>query len=85
MKRIKVKLKQTEKVKEYNEALRRGLQNRHVLRKNGAWQVKKAGAKRVSKVFDTQSEAINWAKSKSLNNTSVVVHARDGRVRKVFR
>jgi uncharacterized protein YdaT len=76
MKSVKINLKQTDKVKSYNQALKLGLQNRHVIKQNGAWVVKKIESQRASASFGTQSEAINWAKERAVNSgASVVVHS----------
>lgn len=49
---------------------------------NGGWSVKSRGSLRAIKTFDTQKEAISWARSKSKNaGVDLLVHARDGTVR----
>ncbi len=57
----------------------------HVLyqREDNKWFVKREGNKKILKYFETQKEAIAYATIKSLENeTSVVVHRRDGVIRK---
>ncbi len=57
----------------------------HVLyqKENNKWFVKREGNKKILKLFETQKEAIAFATIKSLeNDTSVVVHRRDGVIRK---
>ncbi len=57
----------------------------HVLyqKENNKWFVKREGNKKKLKLFETQKEAIAYATIKSLENeTSVVVHRRDGVIRK---
>jgi len=48
----------------------------------GGWDVKKSGSDRASKHFDTQKEAIDWAKSRAKNQkTELYVHGKDGKIR----
>lgn len=48
----------------------------------GGWSVKTYGASRAAKVFDTQREAILWAKAKCKEQGSeLYVHERGGPVR----
>ena len=56
----------------------------HVVKNpSGGWSVKKSGASRASSTFDTQKDAVSSAKKISQNQgTKVVVHGRDGRIRK---
>ena len=47
----------------------------------GGWSVKKGGASRATKVFDTQEGAITFAREISRNQGSeLYVHRRDGTV-----
>lgn len=49
---------------------------------NGGWSVKKGGASRATKVFDTQKQAISFAREVSRNQGSeLYVHRRNGTVR----
>jgi hypothetical protein len=48
----------------------------------GGWSVKSAGALRAAKSFDTQADAVSWARSKTKKaGSSLVVHGRDGTIR----
>ncbi|WP_413403240.1 DUF2188 domain-containing protein [Pseudoalteromonas sp. KJ71-7] len=48
----------------------------------GGWDVKKSGSERASKHFDTQAEAIQWAKGVAQNQKSeLYVHGKDGKIR----
>jgi hypothetical protein len=48
----------------------------------GGWSVKSEGALRAVKSFDTQADAVSWARSKSRKaGSSLVVHGRDGTIR----
>lgn len=54
----------------------------HVVPNNGKWQVKKAGAEKATKTFDTQKEAIDYAREIAMNQqTEVVIHDRHGKIR----
>lgn len=56
--------------------------NQHVVKVNNKWNVKGAGNSRATKTFDTQKEAIEFAKQTAKNQKSeVVIHGRDGKIR----
>ncbi len=53
------------------------------LKEENRWFVKREGKEAILKTFETQKEAIAFATIKALENeTSVVVHRRDGKIRK---
>jgi len=57
----------------------------HVLyrKDDNKWYVKREGSDKVLRVLETQKEAIAWATIKALNqDTSIVIHKRDGKIRK---
>ena len=56
----------------------------HVVKNpSGGWSVKKSGSARASGTFKTQKDAVSSAKIISANQgTKVVVHGRDGRIKK---
>lgn len=50
---------------------------------DGKWQVKFANGERALKLFDTQAEAIVFAKEKAKNQEgSISIHKVDGKIRK---
>ena len=55
----------------------------HVVRSlNGGWDVKKGGASRASKHFDTQQEAIGYGREVAKKqNAEFYIHGKDGRIR----
>lgn len=56
--------------------------NQHVTPKGDKWQVKGAGNSKATKYFDTQKEAINYARDIAKNQGSeVIIHGRDGKIR----
>ena len=56
---------------------------RHVVpSSNGGWSVRKAGAERASKNFDTQAAAVDYGKEKAKKDSSdLFVHGRSGKIR----
>lgn len=47
------------------------------------WRVRKSNSDKTIKYFDTQKDAINYAKSLSeKNNAKLVIHKTDGKIRK---
>ncbi len=52
-------------------------------KEDGKWQVKFANGERALKLFDTQVEAITFAKEKAKNQEgSISIHKVDGKLRK---
>lgn len=50
---------------------------------NGGWSVKRDGAERSAKTFDTQREAIKYGENLSRSHSSeLVIHGRNGRVQR---
>nr|WP_316622231.1 DUF2188 domain-containing protein [uncultured Ruminococcus sp.] len=58
------------------------MSNQHVVPNGNNWQVKAEKATRATKNFNTQREAINYAKGIAIKqNSEVVIHDRRGRIR----
>jgi len=56
--------------------------NQHVVPQDRGWGVKSSGAKRVSKSFDTQKQAIDHATQIAKNKKAeVLIHNKSGRIR----
>ena len=50
---------------------------------DGGWDVKKGGANRASKHFDTKQNAENWGRQVSTNQHSeFIIHGLDGRIQR---
>lgn len=58
--------------------------NYHISKRDdGKWQVKLAGGEKAIKLFDTQAEAIDYAKTVADNQEgNITIHKRDGKIRK---
>lgn len=55
--------------------------NQHVVPNNGQWQVKRQGSEKATKNFETQKQAIDYARSIAIKQQSeLVIHGRDGRI-----
>lgn len=56
--------------------------NQHVTPLGDRWQVKGEGNKKATKLFDTQAEAIEYAKKNAKNQKSeLVIHKSTGEIR----
>ena len=56
--------------------------NQHVVPNNGQWQVKRENSLRATKNFDTQKDAIAYARDLAINQQSeLVIHGRNGQIR----
>ncbi len=48
----------------------------------GGWSVRKTGASRASRVFDTQKDAVEYGKKQARENHSeLYIHRKDGTIR----
>lgn len=57
--------------------------NQHVThRKDGNWQVMGAGNSKATKLFDTQKDAVDYARKIAENqNSELITHGLNGRIR----
>ena len=56
--------------------------NQHVVRHTDGWAIRGAGNERVTRVTDTQSEAIQIAREIAQNQQSeLLIHGRNGQIR----
>lgn len=56
--------------------------NQHVVPKDGGWAVRKQGASRATKVFNTQTEAVQFARNVAKKNSGeLYIHRADGTIR----
>ncbi|MBL8159323.1 DUF2188 domain-containing protein [Candidatus Saccharibacteria bacterium] len=69
-------------VKAYVSAAQKGLKAQHVVHSGGRWAVRRAGATKASRTFDTQKEAAQYAQQVAKNNkTELFIHGRNGLIR----
>lgn len=70
--------------KQKKEPAEEKARNYHVAKRtDGKWQVKFAGGEKAIKLFDTQAEAIAYAKKLAVNQDgSISIHKKDGKMRK---
>ena len=69
-------------IKSYSKAVEKGMASQHVVPANGNWAVKRAGSFRVSKIFDTQKEAVSYGQKVARNKGSeLFVHNLSGRIK----
>ena len=82
MNRIRLKTNQAHpQIKAYKHAIESGMRSHHVVPRDGAWIVKRAGAKRAAAVFEKKSDAVAAAKKIARNsNSELFVHGQDGRI-----
>lgn len=63
----------------YVNAIKNG---QHVVPANGDWAVKKANSERATKIFDSQKDAIDYARKVAMNQqVELSIHGRNGRIR----
>ncbi|HEK21948.1 MULTISPECIES: DUF2188 domain-containing protein [Mucilaginibacter] len=56
--------------------------NQHVVPHNGSWAVRGAGNSRVTRIADTQAEAIQVARTIAINQGSeMLIHRPNGQIR----
>ncbi len=56
--------------------------NQHVVPKDGGWAVRKQGAAKITKVFNTQNEAVQFARNVAKKNSGeLFIHKADGTIR----
>lgn len=56
--------------------------NAHVVPREDGWAVKREGASRASKTFDTKADAIKYGREQAKNSKGeLFIHGRDGTIR----
>jgi len=69
-------------IRAYVSAAQKGLKAQHVVHSDGRWAVRRAGASKASRTFETQKEATQYAQQVAKNNkTELFIHGRDGLIR----
>lgn len=54
----------------------------HIIKRENGWAVKKEGASKASRVFDTKELALKSVKNSTYAGTDIVIHRSDGSVEK---
>lgn len=80
--RKKLPYRRTPEIRAYEEAVKCGMKNQHVVKSDGGWAVKSGGAERAPKTFARQDKAIEHAsKIARTKHSDVIIHGKDGRIR----
>ena len=70
-------------IKSYVDAVQKGQLSQHVVPNESGWSVKKGDSSEVTKTFQRQQEAIDYAKELAKKQKSeLFVHGKNGRIRK---
>ena len=76
---------QNPQIREYNIAVKKGVQNQHVLPRRDGWAVKRLTATKPAVICDTQKEAISKAKRiAKKHKVDLFIHDRGGRIRNKY-
>lgn len=71
--------KGSDSVKAYVDAVKNG---QHVVPLRGDWAVKKANSERSTRIFETQKEAIDYARTVAINQqVELSIHGKNGQIR----
>jgi uncharacterized protein YdaT len=54
----------------------------HVIKRQGSWAVKKHGASRASRIYDSKEEAIQGARELRDSDFDLVIHKSDGSIQR---
>ncbi|WP_105175264.1 DUF2188 domain-containing protein [Pseudoalteromonas sp. T1lg122] len=55
--------------------------SQHVVKGDGGWAVRKAGNQRATRIFDSQEDAIDWARrAAQAQQGELYIHRGDGRI-----
>jgi len=85
LKELEAPITETKKPKPEEKVEKPELGKYHILyrKDDNKWYVKREGSDKTLRVLGTQQEAIAWATIKALNqDTTIVIHKRDGKIRK---
>lgn len=54
----------------------------HIIKRESGWAIKREGAGKASKVYDTKEKAVKDSDSLSRSGYDVIIHKRDGSIEK---
>ena len=84
MKKILLKRKNLNnpQIKAYEKAVRQGERSYHVVKTNSGWALKKGNSNKITKLFTTQKQAIEFGTKKAKTiKSNFFVHGRDGLIK----
>lgn len=67
-------------VRAYRQAVEKGKKDQHVFPRDNGWIVKNLLSDGSSRIFNTQNEAANYAKSNASQGTAIFIHGANGRI-----
>lgn len=65
-------------IQAYVAAVEKGKKDQHVLPQENGWIVKNLLSEKMSKIFNTQKEAIKYAEAKANQGSTVFIHSQNG-------
>ncbi|MES2410273.1 MAG: DUF2188 domain-containing protein [Bacteroidota bacterium] len=57
-------------------------QRTHIVKRDNGWAVKKEGAQRATKIYDTKDKAITGAQKEKKAGSDLIIHKKDGSIEK---
>lgn len=58
------------------------VQRTHIVKRGSGWAVKKEGAQRAIKIYDTKDKAIDGAQKEKKSGSDLIIHKKDGSIEK---
>ena len=58
------------------------VQRTHIVKRDNGWAVKKEGAQRATKIYDTKDKAITGAQKEKKAGSDLIIHKKDGSIEK---
>ncbi|HSW97299.1 MAG TPA: DUF2188 domain-containing protein [Candidatus Saccharimonadales bacterium] len=65
-------------IQAYIKAVEKGKKDQHVLPRENGWIIKNLLSEKISKLFNTQQEAIKYAEANARQGTTIFIHAQNG-------
>ena len=81
MKKTNLPKKTTPQIREYEATVKRARKNQHIVKADDGWAVRRGGASRASRVFETKEKATDYGKERAKESGSTIfIHGKDGRI-----
>ena len=58
------------------------VQRTHIVKRESGWAVRKEGAQRATKIYDTKDQAISGAQKEKKAGSDLIIHKKDGSIEK---